>query len=52
MKYQISIDEKDIDHFNNILVSSLNSCTYLSDKGKKIARELLTNINKIQTDII
>ncbi len=51
-KYQFNIEEEDIIHFNNILVSSLNSCTYLSKRGKELAKELLENIGIEKNDIV
>jgi len=52
MKYQINIEEKEIDYFRNILISSLNSCTHLSKGAKKLATALLNNIDKVQSGII
>jgi len=47
--YQIS--KEDMPYFKNILLSSLNSCTYLSKQEKRIAQKILKNEFNIDVNI-
>jgi len=49
--YQLIISKDDMPHFKNILLSSLNSCTYLSKRGKRIAQKILKDEFNIDVNI-
>jgi len=49
--YQLIISKEDMPHFKYILLSSLNSCTYLSKRGKRIAQKILKDEFNVDIDI-